>query len=95
MIKLINLLENVHSDCVILNLFGSIKIHSMIVRCEFVSLEKLNSGLVKLKNYDFVQKTQTFNVFFCILYRICQIGDTINFWIFAHEKGPQCILTFF
>ena len=79
----------------ILNLFGRIEIHGMIVRCEFVSLEKLNSGLVKLKDYDFVQKTQTFNVFLCILYRICQISDTINFWIFAHEKGTQCILTFF
>ena len=54
MVQLVYFLENIHPDSVILDLFGSVEIHCMIVGCEFVSFEKLDRSLIQLQNYNFV-----------------------------------------
>ena len=58
LVKVVNLTKYVKLSLVIFYLTLGKKIHCVIVRCQFITFEELNSSLVKLKNSYFVDELE-------------------------------------
>ena len=58
----------------------------MIVSAKLFSFEELNSCLVQLQNYDFVQEVETVDISVSFLNTLRELGDFVDRSLFRSEK---------
>ena len=92
MVLLVDVSINPHSNCVVLALFGHIKVYCMIICRKFVALKKLDGCLIKLQHHYFMQQIQTLYVLLRHHNPIGQLCYTRNFRFSAHKEGSQSLL---
>jgi len=90
----IYLSEQVYLYLTVFDLLLNVEVHSVVVRGKLIPFEELNRCLIKLQNYDLVQKAKTFYVLTSCIYALGEIGDLCNLLLFAHEKGFEGLFTF-